>query len=144
MTIEEIQDAWMADSVVDPIRLDDESLNIPKLHSKYFNILNHEKRILIKSERILKNLKKDKLRYYLGDMDLEELRSLGWAPFGKKIMKSEKDFYVDTDSEVIELVEKMELQRVKVEFLTSIVTSINNRNFSIKNAIDYRRFVAGA
>lgn len=143
MTIEEIQSLWAEDAKIDSIRLDDEALAIPQKHSKYFNILNGEKRILIESEQILKTLKRNKMRYYLGKMSQDELRKLNWTPFGDHILKSEKDIYIDTDPEVADLTKKVEIQRVKVEFLTSIITNINNRNFSIKSAIDYRRFVSG-
>lgn len=144
MTIEEIQELWEGDAKIDSIRLDDESLSIPRLHSKYFNVLNSEKRILIEAEAKMKVLKKNKIRYFSGKMSKQELDSLGWSPWGDKILKSEIQTYVETDVEVIELSRKIEIQRIKTEFLVSIITNINNRNFAIKNAIDYRRFVAGS
>jgi hypothetical protein len=38
---------------------------------------------------------------------------------------------------------KVGLQQEKVEFLETITKSITNRNFIIKNAIDWNRFVMG-
>lgn len=143
MTIDEIQALWETDAEIDQIRLDDESLSIPKLHSKYFNVLNAEKRTLIEIDSYIKTLKKDKIRYYSGKMSKAELDKYSWAPWGDKILKSELPSYIETDPDMIETNKKLEIQRIKVEFLTAIITNINNRGYAIKNAIDYRKFQSG-
>ena len=38
MNLDEIQEMWQRDSVIDPDNLHDESLKIPQLHSKYYTI----------------------------------------------------------------------------------------------------------
>ena len=40
MNLDEIQEMWKRDSVIDPDNLHDESLKIPQLHSKYYTIYN--------------------------------------------------------------------------------------------------------
>ena len=40
MTLDEIQDMWKRDAVIDPDNLHDESLKIPQLHSKYYSVYN--------------------------------------------------------------------------------------------------------
>ena len=41
MTLEEIQNLWENDCAIDPDNLHLESIKIPSLHSKYFNIYNN-------------------------------------------------------------------------------------------------------
>ncbi len=38
--LEDIQDMWRVDSVIDDVLLDEASLKIPRLHSKYIDFLN--------------------------------------------------------------------------------------------------------
>ena len=40
MNLEQIQEMWQKDSVIDPDNLHDESLKIPQLHSKYYTLYN--------------------------------------------------------------------------------------------------------
>ena len=40
MNLEQIQEMWQKDSVIDPDNLHDESLKVPQLHSKYYTIYN--------------------------------------------------------------------------------------------------------
>ena len=40
MNLDEIQEMWQRDSVIDPDNLHDESLKIPQLHAKYYTIYN--------------------------------------------------------------------------------------------------------
>ena len=40
MNLDEIQEMWQRDSVIDPDNLHDESLRIPQLHSKYYTLYN--------------------------------------------------------------------------------------------------------
>ena len=42
MTLEQIQEMWKVDSVIDQIDLDKASLNTPSLHAKYLEILNEK------------------------------------------------------------------------------------------------------
>ena len=40
MNLDEIQEMWQRDAVIDPDNLHDESLKIPQLHAKYYTIYN--------------------------------------------------------------------------------------------------------
>ncbi len=40
MNLEQIQDMWQKDSVIDPDNLHDESLQFPNLDSKYYTVYN--------------------------------------------------------------------------------------------------------
>ena len=46
MDIDEIHDLWSVDCKIDDLELDQESLKIPQLHSKYMRIITEENSIL--------------------------------------------------------------------------------------------------
>ena len=76
-------------------------------------------------------------------MSEEELESKGWEPFNLKILKQDLDKYLDGDSDLILVKQKITYQEEKVSYLESVLKSINNRNWEIKNAIEWRKFLNG-
>jgi hypothetical protein len=143
MKLNEIQDIWEVDSVIDDVLLDSVSVDTNKLHNKYFIILNGEKIALKKLEFDKKVLVKDKYEYYNGTIDEETLKKRNWLPFGDRILKSNISMYIDADGDFILLEKAIENQKLKVDYLMSIIDQINKRTFLIKNAIEWRRFTAG-
>ena len=144
MKLKEIQEAWERDSCIDRSELGEESLRIPQLHSKYYNIFSDERMSLRTIERSLNNLKRIKYEYYNGTISQDELESQGWEPNPLKILKSDIPMYIDADKEVQELQARMDLQSDKVEFVESIIKSLPARGYQIKAAIDWERFKVGA
>jgi hypothetical protein len=143
MKIEEIIAAWKSDTKLDDLNLDMESTKIPNLHSKYLTMLSDE-RILLRSLGFEKKKIYKKLRaYYSGEFTEEELKESGREQFRKKVIRSEMDDYVYSDDEMIRIEAKIEMQQEKVDVLTEVIKSINNRGFQIKNAIDWRRLTMG-
>ncbi len=143
MNIEEIMDLWDTDTNIDRTELGDESLRIPKLHSKYYNILIREKLLLRKHMEELKRLKLDKYEFYTQGPD-EETKDKGWRLPPKGILlKSDLPMYMDADQDIIDLNLKIGLQQEKVDLLESIIKTIINRNFVIKNAIEWNKFTGG-
>ena len=60
MKLTSIQEMWKKDCQIDDIELDASSLNVPKLHAKYSEILANKKLTQIQYEHQLKDLQKDK------------------------------------------------------------------------------------
>ena len=143
MEIEEIMELWNTDTNVDRTELGDESLKIPKLHSKYYNILIKEKLSLRKLIEEMKRLKLDKYEFFTQGPS-EETRDKGWRlPPKGMILKGDIPMYMDADQDIIDLNLKIGTQQEKVEFLESVIKTIINRNFVIKNAIEWNRFTMG-
>lgn len=143
MKIEDIFTQWEQDTQVDRTELGDEALKIPKLHHKYFQILVKEKMILRQYEADLKQLKLDKYEFYTQGPN-EETKDKGWRlPAKGMILKNDLPMYMDADQDIINQSLKIGLQQEKIELLDSIIKSIMNRNFIIKNAIDWQRFTMG-
>ena len=131
------------DMKIDSTSLDRESLNVPKLHNKYLCILMDEKLILKKFESDLAVLKKNKWLYYSGKMSEEQLTKLGWEAFDLSILRVDLDKFIESDSDVIPLCNKVDLQREKINYLESTVKSISNRIWNIRAAIDWVKFTQG-
>jgi hypothetical protein len=147
MKLEDIQELWTSDCVLDDLQLDVESTRIPELHNKYFKIFSDEKLRLVKYESKMKELSKLKWLYYTGKLDKDSLDKLEWEPFELDIKSRNKldiDRFLNSDKDIIEMQEKIEYQKEKINYLESIIKTIINRNFLIKSIIDWRKFTSGA
>jgi hypothetical protein len=76
-------------------------------------------------------------------MSREELEEAGWEPFVKKLMKNEVDMYIDSDSDITNINVRLTAQSEKIDFLVEVLKNLNQRNYQIKNAIDWNRFTNG-
>lgn len=144
MKIEEIQELWSVDCKLDRTDLVTESLKIPELHNKYFKIYTREKLSLKKMYEDFGVLKKTKWEYYNGKLDPFELKELGWEIFEKKLLKPDVDIYLQSDKDIIQFNLKLSCQKLKVEFLESIIDSLKQRTWNIKNAIEFIKFSQGS
>lgn len=144
MKIEEVFEHWEQDSKIDKTELGDAALDIPKLHHKYFQILVNEKMQLRKLEAEFKRLKLDKYEFFTQGPN-EDTKDKGWKlPPKGMILKGDIPMYMEADEDIINISLKIGLQQEKVELLDSIVKTIINRNFVIRNAIDWQKFTMGA
>jgi len=144
MNIEEIMTLWESDTNIDRTELGDEALKVPKLHSKYYNILIKERLLLRKLEAEMKQLKLDKYEF-LTQGPNDETKEKGWKlPPRGMILKGDLPMYIDADKDMINLSLKIGMQHEKIEFLDSVIKTIINRGYIIKNAIDWQRFTMGA
>jgi len=143
MEIDDIHDLWNVDSKIDDLELDQESLKIPQLHSKYMRIITEENSILGKMMYAHKMLERDKFEYYTGKMCDEDLKERGWEPLNLKIMKNDVPRYIESDKDIIRGLMKISDYREKVALLKSIIDSINSRSFIITNAIKWKKFISG-
>lgn len=143
MKLADIQELWNKDSEIDNTDLGNESLKISKIHNKYYNIYINEKLVLKKYETDLKELKLSKYEFYTQGPTKEQ-KELNWElpPVGK-ILKSDVNSYIEADSDIIKLTLKIGMQHEKVQFIDSIIKSLNGRSFNIKNAIEWNKFTQG-
>lgn len=143
MKIEDIMAEWDKDCQIDETELGTESTNIPKLHNKYLKIFMTERMRLLKLKSEFKKTRRTLLEYYLGELDQEELAELGRDQFYKKLLKNEVDLYIDSDDIITDITIRVAAQQEKVDYVESIIKSINTRGFQIKNAIEWNRFITG-
>jgi hypothetical protein len=142
MKLEDIELLWEQDAKIDRTDLDNESLKIPTLHSKYYKIYLREKVQLKAEEQDYKIFYKLKHEYYTGKLSQEDLNHYSWQPF-PFVLKGDLQIYMDSDKDLAERLLKLQVQREKVELLENIIKTLNGRGFLIKNAIDFIRFTSG-
>jgi hypothetical protein len=139
--LEKIQEMWEKDSVIDIDNLHTESLNIPLLHSKYFNIYNVVLLLKKKAEQQRKNIRHQRYEYYSGKADPDVYAQ---NPFPKKIRdKDTMQKYLDADEKLSEVSLKIDYYETMLSYLEDIIKMIHNRSFQIKNSIEYMRFQSG-
>lgn len=140
---DDINEMWSKDCKIDETDLIAESRRIPELHSKYYNLYYKEVLRVKKLRYDLKALEKAKTEYYNGSMDEMELKERGWKPNPLKIIRQDLDKYIQADDDIIQLSLKIAFHEERANYLESIVRQINNRNFIIKNMIDWSKFQNG-
>ncbi len=139
--LEKIQDMWEADSKIDPDNLHTESLNIPSLHAKYFEMYNNLFLLRKKAEQQRKNIRHDRYEYFSGKSDPEVYVD---KPFPKKIRdKDTLQKYLDADEKLSNSSLKVDYYDAMLTYLESILKQISNRTYQIKNSIDFMKFNSG-
>ena len=144
MNIEKIFEEWEVDSKIDRTELGDAALHIAVLHSKYYKVFISERLLLRKLEADMKQLKLSKYEFYTQGPS-KESQDRGWAlPAKGMILKQDLSIYMDADKDIIELNLKIAYQMEKIDLLEAIIKSLTNRNFQIKSAIDWTKFMQGS
>ena len=69
ITLESLQEMWVKDATFDRDNLHDESLNIPSLHAKYFELYNTVFLLRKKAEQQRKNIRHERYEYFSGKAD---------------------------------------------------------------------------
>ena len=146
MNLEQIKEQWSIDCQIDDIELDKSSLEVPKLHAKYSDLLSSKILVAKQYENKYNELLKDKWLWYNGKMDEETVREKGWEPDpfnGLKIMKNDMQIFFNADKDLQDLNAKIEYLKVTVDFLKECMQNITWRHQTIRNTIDWRKFMAG-
>jgi len=144
ITLNEIQEMWETDCKLDELNLGQESTKIPELHAKYLNMLTTFKLQLRKNKSNLLSLRRLKWKYFRGELSQQELNTLGWEQYlGNAPLNNQMNEYLDSDSDVIKLQDKVEYIEACLTQLDYIMRSINSRSFDIKNAIEWSKFTSG-
>lgn len=139
MNIKEIEDMWEIDCHVDPDNLHLESLKIPSLHAKYYQIYNNVSQLKILEDLKLTELLTRKWLYYSGKASPDVYKE---QPFDHRVMKSDLDKYIQADEEVINKKTKIEYYDLMLDYLESILKNVQNRTFMIKNSIEWMKFTS--
>lgn len=147
MTLDEIKLMWKKDCIVDDIELDKSSLDVPKLHAKYSELLS-DTLVKLKQKQFQYNLLiKDKWLWFNGKLDKETIDKYGWKddPFdGMKVMKADMHYFFNSDDDLTKLKAQEELLKIQMDFLKECMQNITWRHQTIRNTIDWRKFMAGS
>jgi len=144
MNLEQLMSMWENDCKIDDDHLGEASTDTPNLHSKYINHLVSYKLKLAKIKGDYNLLRKNKFRYYRGELTRQELEDLGWMQWqGVKPLKNEMDEFLQGDTDLVQMEQKVEYLNTIVYFLESVLSQIRSRDFQIKNGIQWKQFLVG-
>jgi|TARA_R110002020_G_scaffold402214_4_gene612421 hypothetical protein len=141
MDLEKLQEQADKDLKINDTELDLESLKTPQLHNQYMKHLTKYKLMLSRAETEYNLMKKEKWEYYTGKADASVYAE---KPFDLKILRTDIDKYLDSDVDLQKQKQKVDYLDTTVDFLDRTIRQIGNRGFTIKNAIDWRKFTSGA
>jgi len=144
VNLDELNESWKKDGVIDEGNLVGAAAAIPKLHNKYYMLYVTEILRVKKLKKDLKILEREKTEWLNGSMSKEDMDERGWKPNPLKIVRQDIDKYLESDRDIITLSLKIDYYEGIAKYLEDIVKQINTRNFVIKSMIDWAKFTAGA
>ena len=140
MNIDELYSEVERDIKIDDTELDLESLRTPQLHNKYLKIFTKHSLQYKKLQDDYKVLYRVKWEYYTGKASPEVYAE---KPFELKVLKADIGIYMEADKDLQQLGQRMAYAKQIVEYLERILKEINNRNWNIRNTIEWKKFLHG-
>ena len=140
MNIDELYIEVERDIKIDDTELDLESIRTPQLHNKYLKIFTKHSLQYKKLQDDYKVLYREKWEYYTGKASPEVYAE---KPFELKVLKADIGIYMEADKDLQQLGQRMAYTKQIVEYLERILKEINNRNWNIRNTIEWKKFLHG-
>ena len=141
MNLDELKFQVEKDLKVDNEHLDTESLKNQEIKAKYLDIKSKYELLLFKAKGDYKRLYREKWEYYGGKADAKIYAS---KPFDLKVLKTDLSVYITADEEIIDAENKIGYLETVVDYIKGVIKSVDNRGWDIKNAIEWKKFEAGA
>ena len=141
MDLEQLQELADKRLKINDTELDLESIKTPQLHNEFMKHLTKFKLMLSRAEGELMNTKRVLWEYYTGKADASVYAQ---RPFNYKLLRQDVDQYIQSDEAYVKAKQKVDYLSTTVDFLYRTIRQISNRTFTIKNAIEWKRFTSGA
>ena len=140
--LDELLKMWVSDCNIDRTEPGKALLDIPKLHSKYLNILSNHRLLSKEAEFKYQKMRKLKWEYYTGKLDDDDLKKYGWEPF-PFTLKSDITTYLDADEDINKYLASKMLHEEIVDVCNAILKELNNRTWELKSFITWEMFIQG-
>ena len=141
MNLESLQEMWKKDSVIDTDLYCEESTKIAQLHMRYMEFFNTYSLMKKEREIEMRRLIREKWLYYKGKAPSKVYKEM---PFDFKLTtKEEVNMFIESDEDICKLQYKIDYIEQIINFLEGVLRQIGNRNFQIKNAIEWEKFKNG-
>ena len=141
MTLEELKQESYKDLPVKNVEnIDQESFYNQEIKAKWLDYKSRFELLLARSKGDYQVLYREKWEYYGGKSEAKIYAS---KPFDLKVLKTDLQIYISSDSDVIELSNKIAYLETTIKFIDGVIKSIDNRGWDIKNAIEWKKFEAG-
>ena len=146
---EKIKAEWAEDSHVDfefknknySADLGKISMEIPFQHNKYLNHYTDLSQIKTSLEFEVRKLVREKREYYGGEAEAHVYAD---KPFGSSIKTADKmKVYLESDEDIINQEAKIKYIDQMLFFLDNVLRMISQRNYHVKNAIEWEKFING-
>ena len=141
MNLDELKLQVQKDLKVDDEHLDTESLKNQEIKATYLDHKSRYELLLYRAKGDYKRLYREKWEYYGGKADAKIYAS---KPFDLKVLKTDLSVYITSDEEVIDAENKIGYLETVVDYIKGVIKSVDNRGWDIKNAIEWKKFEAGA
>lgn len=144
MTLEELMAEWKVDAHIDRDRIAEAAIRTANLHQKYLDLLTKYKLKLFKLEKEFMDMKGKMYRYYSGHCTKEDLVELNLPQYQyKHTTKAELERLLETDARLVDINQKIFYYKALFEYCEEVLREIRNRNYEIKNYIDWMKFQSG-
>ena len=140
--LDDLLEEWRKDAQIDRTEPGKALLDIPKLHSKYLDILSSHRLLVKDAEFKYQRMKKLKWEYYTGKLDDDELEKYGWKPF-PFVLKSDITTYLDSDEDLNKNLASKIMHDEIVDVCQAILKELNSRTFQLRDYIAWERFIQG-
>jgi len=141
LSLDNIQEMWTKDAIINQDELDTESLKVPQLHAKYYGLYNTILLMRKQNEQIYSSLLLERRKYYTGKATAAVYEA---EPFPYKVRdKDDLKLYLVSDEKLSKTRLKIEYFDSMLKYLEEILRQVSNRSYQIKNAIEWRRFTSG-
>ena len=141
MKLEELQREAKQDlNITDQERLDQESYKNQNIKAKWLDHRTKYDQLLIIAKADHQRMYREKWEYYGGKADAKVYAA---KPFDLKVLKNDLQMYINSDEDITELEKKVVYYETIVEFIDGVIKSIDNRGWDIRNAQDWKKFLAG-
>ena len=141
MTLEELKQESYKDLPVKNVEnIDQESFYHQEIKAKWLDYKSRFELLLARSKGDYQVLYREKWEYYGGKSDAKVYAA---KPFDLKVLKTDLQIYISSDSDIIELSNKIAYLETTIKFIDGVIKSIDNRGWDIKHAITWKQFEAG-
>lgn len=140
--LDDVIEMWTKDSEIDRTEPGKALLDIPKLHSKYLNILSSHRLLSRDAEFKYNRMKRIKWEYYTGKMDDDDLKKYGWEPF-PFVLKADITTYLDSDEDLNKYRAQKLMHDEIVSVCETILKELNSRTYQLRAFIDWEKFIQG-
>jgi len=141
MTLEELKQESYKDLPINKVEnIDQESFFNQEIKAKWLDYKSRFELLLARSKGDYQVMYREKWEYYGGKADAKVYAA---KPFDLKVLKTDLQIYISSDSDVIELSNKIAYLETTIKFIDGVIKSIDNRGWDIKHAITWKQFEAG-
>ena len=141
MKNDEIKYQIEIDKKIDHTQLDTESLKIPEQAVKYQQMAHDAALRLRFLEKEYNVAKYNRWMYYMGKADPDVYDK---EPFDHKVLKSDVNIFLESDSVLNEIQDRIIAQTEKLKLIVEAGKVMQNKSFNIKNALEHQKFMGGA